>query len=171
MAWFPWRRADHDDGGSAASGDRVGVAPPLVSREELEGSAAALRSMLAEERARVRPDTWRRLWDVVESAAELAPLWERAAGLRSRQALELFDVLTGPLPRLIEAFLALPDSMKPAHADEFDRAVRGLEARARRSMTGLARAHTAAFQAEAELPGEQSQIPAGPAHAAAGAED
>ncbi|XNZ00398.1 hypothetical protein ACL90Y_11875 [Micrococcus luteus] len=84
----------------------------------VEDAVGQLRKLLRDERGRLRPDTWTIASTMVERTAELLPRWAETATQRAADALEVEDVVCRHLPRRVEAFLAIPDSQKPASADE-----------------------------------------------------
>lgn len=154
MAWFTWKRQQKDSD-APSEGERGGMPTPLVPVAEVENAVGRLRGLLALERGRIRPDSWNTAWALVESAAELLPAWDRVAAVRGAEAVELMEVLEGPLPRALDAFLAVPDSQKPAMADELFRQVTTLDTRARRPWRRLTRVLTAGVTAQGELLDDQ----------------
>jgi len=150
MIWFTWKR-QQKDGNAPSDGGRGSTPTPLVPVEEVENAVGRLRSLLTLERGRIRPDTWNTAWALVESVAELLPAWDRVAAVRGAEAVELMEVLEGPLPRALDAFLVIPDSQKPALADELLQQMNTLDTRARRPLRRLTRVLTAGVAAQGEL--------------------
>ncbi len=98
--------------------DAEPAAGVAAQRHAVEEAVVRMRTLLREERGRLRPDTWTLASSMVEHAAELLPRWTDTAAQRAADALCVEDVVCRHLPRRLDAFLAIPDSQKPAAADE-----------------------------------------------------
>lgn len=122
----PWWGRFTSRGRTEAAGGQ-GHSPIEEQAEALTAAVDALRRMLRAERSRLRPDTWSRSSDMVERTAELLPQWTELATRRASEALAVEDVVCRHLPRRLEAFLAVPDSQKPAAAPELLEQLEDLE--------------------------------------------
>lgn len=123
----PWWARLTGRGRTDAEEARAGGSPAEEQAETLRTAVRRLRRLLRDERARLRPDTWNRSSDMVERTAELLPQWEELSAGRASEALVVEDVVYRHLPRRLEAFLAVPDSQKPAAAPELLEQLEDLE--------------------------------------------
>lgn len=141
MAWWPFRgasgapRRDDDDAG----------------REELEAAVETLRGLLRVDRHRLRPDSRAVAWTITERAAEYGPSWGRLSAERPAETQELLVLLSRRLEPLLRDFLDLPDSHKPAHAEELHGQLGALDAEAERLGRRLTRALSSRLRARGEL--------------------
>ncbi|MGW5853633.1 hypothetical protein [Micrococcus sp. NPDC055215] len=151
MHWPPWRHSSRADMPARAEDRPRGVRESLAPREDLKAAADGLRELLTRESDRLRPDTWRELWDLHAGVEALLPAWDRMAAARAAEALDVLDVLQRHLPRAVDAFLAIPDDQKPWHAGEFARRIEVLGRRVEGSRRRLTRVLTSALEAQGEL--------------------
>lgn len=105
--WKPFaRRREHN------------TSPAAEQRQRVEAAVQDLRELLRSERGRLRPDTWATADLVTRRTEDLLPHWGALAEQRAAETLTVEDIVCRDLPRRLEAFLAVPDSQKPALASE-----------------------------------------------------
>ena len=140
MAWWPFRGTSD----APRNDDDAG-------RADLQAAVESLRTLLRTDRHRLRPDSRAVAWTITEHAAEYGPSWGRLRAPRPAETQELLLLLSRRLEPLLRDFLDLPDSQKPAHAEELHTQLGALSEDAQRLGRRLTRSLSARLRARGEL--------------------